>query len=263
MILEETIDGISYLMDTELLPKIEFPFYEKYGRSAYNVQIDKSVYLPLRFRFLKAKKDDVVLKASITLPEEGKIEAKDKIQLKDLFEAMKNARINHTSLFAQPVLASSMKRLSDAVYGAVDRVSDTLLFSKKENTYPCFLLQKGKLIGITDKTSLQLEDGTLKIEFKKTKGPFLRAFHKESDRKVSVIMLDDDGEETIFAARAYVRLVSGNDISMDKERNSSPSEEDVRLCCSIYQKYHENFMEYFIDNENEKEDDLFELIDVL
>lgn len=263
MILDETIDGNSYIMDTELLPKIEFPFYNSYSRSAYNVQLDKSMYLPLRFRFQKAKKDSVALMAFIQLPEEGNIRAKDKIHLKDLFEAMKNAHINHTSFFAQPVLAGSMKRLSDAVYGAVDRASDTLLFSKKENPYPCFLLQKGKLIGIADKTSLELEDGTLKIELKKAKGPFLRAFQKESDRNVSVIMLDEDGEEVIFAARAFVRLVSGNDISLDKERNSSPSEEDIETCCSIYQQYHENYMEYFLGSKDEKEDDLLGFIDVL
>lgn len=249
-------------MDADLLPKIEFPFYGSFGRSAYDIKIDKSVYLPIRFHFLKPKKDAVQLKASVRLQEDGKIEAKMKLKLQDVFDAMRAAYDSKSSFFAQPVLASSMKALSNAVYGAVDSESDELIFSKKENAYPCFLIQKGRLIGITDKSTLEMEDGTLKIDFKKTKGPFLRAFKKESDRNVSVVMLDEDGEDVIFAARAFVRMLSGNDISLEKERNSSPSEEEVGLCRGICRKYHENYMDYFIDKQ-EKEEDLLGIIDIL
>lgn len=254
MILE---DG-DYALDTEKLGKIEFPFYNAFGRCGYYLPADKSIYVPIRFKFAK----DGKLCASIKMADSTMIRARAKIDLHDLLSAMENAYENETSLFQQPVLTRCMQPLADAVYRQLGEMSEDLLLQDQEQHYPAFLLQHGKLIAISKHMKFSLEeDGRLSMKLIGAKGPFLRSFESEEDMKTEIVMLNADGMSVLLAAGTTVNKVSGNDISLVKEKDRMPKKELADKCIDIYQQYKDNLMNYFLDQEETEGGSDFELED--
>lgn len=230
--------------------KIDFPFYNAFGRCGYYLPADKSIYIPIRYKFVTAGG----IKAAVEMPDGTRVDAKSKIEPQELMDVMENAVENDASLFEQPAIRTRMQLLADSVYRALGEESDDLVFSKKESHRPVFLWQDGQLIGITDRVVFDInEDGRLTITLKSAKGPFLRAFETDEDKETSIIMLDEDGEDVLFNASTLVDNIHGNDITALKQKNRAPAKELADKCISIYQQYQDNFMNYFLDKEEELE----------
>lgn len=232
-----------YMLDSSKLGKIEFPFYNAFGRCGYYLPADKSVYIPVRFKFSKDK-----LCASIRMTGGTTIQAKLKIDITQLMSVMENAYENDASLFSQPVMKKWMQPLAEAAYQQLSDVSSDILMSGKSYKMPAFLFQRKKLIAIAGSTVFDFAS-KLGITLQDAKGNFLRAFHAEEDEDVSIVILNEDGQDIVLSSSAHVNTVRGNDITVSKEKNKTLKKDSASACIRIYQQYHDNFMNYFLDEE--------------
>lgn len=241
MILEE--DG--YMLDPSKLGKMEFPFYNEFGRCGYYLPADKSVYIPVRFKFSGSN-----LCASVSLTDGSIVKAKAKIDIHSLFQTMKDAYEKDASLFEQSYLKKYMRLLADAVYNQLEDASDDLLLQDQEHKFPAFLFQRGRLIAISKCMKFSLEeDGRLGMTMVGAKGSFLRSFQAEEDMETSLVMLNAVGENVLLSAGTIVGKVNCNEISMTKEKDRMPKKDLASKCIGIYQQYKENLMNYFLDKE--------------
>lgn len=260
MILKEKGADVEYVLDTKKLRDIEFPFYTPYNRSAYYLPADKSVYLPLRFRFVAGSTGHTAgLQASIRLPAGGEIKASAGAPYEDILSAMVAAYDTHSSLFDQPIIARRMEAVAKACYQGLDRSTEDFVLNEKVYENPSFLFLRGRLIGAAEQTLFKSRNDQLTLTMKGTQGTFLRAFRTEEDNRVTIIVLSRDGSHPVMAGNAVLQHVRGNDVSAVKERNAMPPQAVVNQCLGIYRKYKENYMNYFLDQEEKEEgSDLFE-----
>lgn len=252
MLLKEKVGDDEYVLDTSKLKDIEFPFYTPYNRSAYYVPSDKSVYLPIKFGFDKGtKKDTGKICAKMPLPDGEEIKAQIEIALEDIMAAMVSALQEGESLFHKAEIARCMKVLAESVYRTAQQQDDDIVMQSCEHTFPTFLFQRNNLIAVSDASLWTVEDEHLVVTMQKSAGTFLRAFKSDEDRQVSIIALDSDGNQKI-ASLGTVVSVHGNEIRIRKEKNKYPSSITIRSCEEIYKKYKNNYMNYFLDKEEEE-----------
>lgn len=259
MILKEKVGEDEYILDTTKLKDIEFPFYTPYNKSAYYVPSDKSVYLPIKFFFENEGRVEGMANicARLTLPEDGHIDVKLGIKYADIKDAMVRAATKDESLFEQPELSAPMEKLADTLNSIAQAHCIDLVMQAQEHELPVFLFQRGKLIAVAKKSVWDVDDEHLVLTMKSAAGPFLRAFQTEADSRVSVIVLTEDGEVQL-ASHGTVVNIKGTDIKIEKEKNSAPSRKTVNECVRIYEEYEDNFMNYFLDKEDEEGRDEFE-----
>ena len=259
MILKEKVGEDEYVLDTSKLKDIEFPFYTPYNKSAYYVPSDKSVYLPIKFFFENEGKCEGVANicARLTLPEDGHIDVKLGIKYADIKDAMVRAATEDESLFEQPELSAPMGKLADTLNSIAQVHCIDLVMQAQEHELPVFLFQRGKLIAVAKKSVWDVDDEHLVLTMKRAAGPFLRAFQTEADSRVSVIVLTEDGEVQLVSHGTVVNI-KGTDIKIEKKKNSAPSRKTVNECVRIYEEYEDNFMNYFLDKEDEEGRDEFE-----
>lgn len=260
MILKEKVGEDEYILDTTKLKDIEFPFYTPCHKSAYCVPADKSVYLPVKFRFENKGRGEkmATVSAKLMLPGGGEITAKVDISYDDILAAITNAIEEDASLFSQAAIAKAMQSSSEAVYNAVMSDDYGLILGKSKRNYPVFLFQRNSLIAVTNTSEWSLDGEDLVITMENSAGTFLRAFKDEKDRSVSIVVIDDDGNAE-FASLGTVQVINGNSIKVKKEKNTAPSRKTILDCEDIYKKYKDNYMNYFLDKEDKGGEEELEL----
>lgn len=257
MILKEKVGEDEYILDTSKLKDIDFPFYTPYHRTAYCVPADKSVYLPIRFKFENKGRGDgmAAISAKLVLPEDGNITVRAGISYKNILAAMVNAAEEDTSLFSQAVIAKTMKLAADSIYAGLETMDCGLVVDKISRNYPAFLFsKKNGLIGIAKSVMEEADDDSLTITLKGANGPFLQEFHSQKDLTVEVVLLDENGEKKL-ASEGIVKAVNGNDVAIQKSKNAFVQQNKVLECKCIYKQYRDNLMNYFLDKEEQERSD--------
>ena len=255
------IEGEAYAVDPKKLKDIQFPFFLPYAKNAFYTESNRLVYLPIQFTFVNAKDKSADLRARLLLPKNyTKIEAKATMPMEYIVDALYHAFHDDISIIENPYIKAYMKKLADVLYKTLILNGDSFIMTDTEYAYPSFIVKDREIIGVSDKTIFRSEGKDLHITMQNTHGTYLSSFYEEKDNDLFAVILDYNGEK-IISARIHIESAKQDEMNASITRIYKGIEPFVSTCQKVYESYHEDYLNYFLDKEEPGEEDDFGLFE--
>lgn len=257
------IEGEAYGVDPKKLKQIQFPFFLPWAKNAFYTESDKLVYLPIRFQFMNANDLGADLKGQLLLPKDyAKIEASAHVSMDIIFSALYDAIRKDHSIIDDASMKIYMNAIAERLYHTLTSYGDSFIPTNTKYEYPSFIVKDKQIIGVSNYTIFQTEGKDLKLNMQHLSGTYLSSFHSEKDKDVFAVILNEEGEK-IIAARIHIDSAEGHNLEAYVTKIYRNIEPFVSVCQDVYNSYHEEYLNYFLDKEDnvgeeEDFDQLFE-----
>lgn len=129
-----------------------------------------------------------------------------------------------------------------------------------EYAYPSFIVKDREIIGVSDKTIFRAEGKDLHITMQNMHGTYLSSFYEEKDNDLFAVILNYNGEK-IISARIHIESAKQDEMDASITKIYKGIEPFVSTCQKVYESYHEDYLNYFLDKEEPGEEDDFGLFE--
>lgn len=264
-IFEQQIGNIRYVIEYNKLKKIKFPIYNSYIKSGLQIKSNRIAIMCVKFHLAADSKNNVFLNGELLCDKKRTgVKARSLVDIEDLCGSMIwaiNKYSSKKSILYYPAIKTCADAVADSLYNYYIKKNDDVIIINHPYKHVSFLLTKAnKVIGICENTVINESDKSimhLTAKLHNMTGTYLSEIKKEKDKRVRVIVLNEDSGEKMLSIDGIINGSYNNDANITIDRINS-SDIGLTECQNIYQQG--NYKEYFLDKAK-TEGDTFELFE--
>ena len=245
-IYSKEINGKTYFLKKSDLSKIEFPVHSGLDARVYFSEIDKIITIPERFFFKKGKKDSILLYGECILPDEyDQLSASVNISSDKLIESFAWCLENDMGINRAPFISERMDLINNSFMEELEDYFPDFISLGKSYSISCFILKDNKIIAIADNIYFSMNEQNIEIIVSKAEGTYRSEISGESDRKIQIILLDNENGREIFVSNGEILNADQTRLLIRKHDKIHSSINSV--CHDVFIKYKDNYRKYFIE----------------